>query len=76
MRHIFFLVFYASEAHIIYLTVSSSFLISFVMGGGGVGPGILKFFGPQMALAYLLNAISQGPKSSRIPGPTPSHLPS
>ncbi len=27
--------FYAPEAHIIYLTVSSSFLISFVMGEGG-----------------------------------------
>ncbi len=28
-----FLNFYAPEAHIMYLTVSSSFLISFVMGG-------------------------------------------
>ncbi len=34
----------------------------------------LEFFGPQMALAYWLNAISQGPINSRIPGPTPSPL--
>ncbi len=27
----------------------------------------LQFFGPQMALAYRLDAISQGPKNSRIP---------
>jgi hypothetical protein len=31
--------FYALEAHIMYLTVSSSFLISFVMGGGGGAAG-------------------------------------
>jgi hypothetical protein len=29
------------------------------------------FFVPQMALAYRLDAISQGPKNSRIPGPNP-----
>jgi hypothetical protein len=28
----------------------------------------LKFIGPQMALVYRLDAISQGPKNSRIPG--------
>ncbi len=28
-------IYYAPEAHIMYLTVSSSFLINFVMGGGG-----------------------------------------
>jgi hypothetical protein len=39
-----------------------------------MGPGNLKFFGPQMALAYGLNAISQGPKNSRIPGPNPLPL--
>jgi hypothetical protein len=38
---------------------------------GGFGPGNLKFFGPQMALPYWLDAISQGPKNSRIPGPNP-----
>jgi hypothetical protein len=27
------------------------------------------FFGPQTALAYRLDASSQGPKNSRIPGP-------
>jgi hypothetical protein len=32
------------------------------------------FFGPQMALAYRLDAISQGPKNSRIPGPKPLPL--
>jgi hypothetical protein len=75
-----------------YLTVSSSFLISFVMGGSGpsrlikflyspappppqYGPLIHKFFGPQMAVAYRLDAISQGPKNSRIPGPNPLPLP-
>jgi hypothetical protein len=35
-----------------------------------------EFFWPQMALAYRLDAISQGPKNSQIPGPNPSHLPS
>jgi hypothetical protein len=30
----------------------------------GVGPGNLEFSGPQMALAYRLDAISQGPKKS------------
>ncbi len=33
-------------------------------------------FGPQMALVYRLDAISQGPKNSQIPGTTPSHFPS
>jgi hypothetical protein len=42
--------------------------------GRGKGPGILKFFGPQMALAYQLDDISQGPKNSRIPGPNPLPL--
>ncbi len=32
--------------------------------GGRLGPGILDYFGPQMALAYRLDAISQGPKNS------------
>ncbi len=41
--------------------------------GRGLGPGNLEFFGPQMALAYRLNAISQRPKNSRFPGPNP-HL--
>ncbi len=53
---------YAPEAHIMYLTVVSWFLISFV------------FFGPQMSLAYRLDAISQGPKNSRIPGSNPLPL--
>ncbi len=39
--------------------------------GRGLGPGNLEFIGPQMALAYRLDAISQGPKSSRFPGPNP-----
>ncbi len=43
--------------------------------GGGLRPGKLEFFGPQMALAYRLDAISQGPKNSRIPGPNPLPLP-
>ena len=34
----------------------------------------LVFFGPQMALACRLDAISQGPKNSRIPGPNPLPL--
>jgi hypothetical protein len=32
------------------------------------------FFVPQMALAYRLDAISQGPKIFRIPGPNPLPL--
>jgi hypothetical protein len=39
----------------------------------GKWEGNLEFFGPQMALAYLLDAISQDPKNSRFPGP--NHLP-
>jgi hypothetical protein len=31
--------------------------------GRGLGPGNLKIFGPQMALAYWLDAISQGRKN-------------
>ncbi len=42
--------------------------------GRGLGPGYLKFFGPQMALAYRLDAISQGQKNSRFPGPIPLPL--
>ncbi len=33
-----------------------------------------QVFGPQMALAYQLDAISQGPKNSQIPGPNPLPL--
>ncbi len=33
-----------------------------------------SLFGPQMALAYRLEAISQGPKNSRFPGPNPLPL--
>jgi hypothetical protein len=36
--------------------------------------GKWKFFGPQMALAYWLDAISQGPKKSQFPGPNPLQL--
>ncbi len=36
--------------------------------GRGSGPGNLDFLGPQMALAYHLDAISEGPKNSRFPG--------
>jgi hypothetical protein len=50
--------------------------ISITRGSGRrLGPGILEFFGPQMALAYRLDAISQGPKNSRIPGPNLLPLP-
>ncbi len=31
--------------------------------GRGLGPGNLEVFGPQMALASRLDAISQGPKT-------------
>jgi hypothetical protein len=37
-------------------------------------PMIYELFGPQMALAYWLDAISQGPKISRLPGPNPLSL--
>jgi hypothetical protein len=38
--------------------------------GKGLGPGNLEFFGPQMALAYWLDAISQGLKTLDFQGPT------
>jgi hypothetical protein len=44
------------------------------VSGRGLGPGNLNFFGPHMALAYRLNAISQGPKESQFPGPDPLPL--
>jgi hypothetical protein len=34
----------------------------------------LWVFGPQMALAYRLDAILQGPKNSQFPGPNPLPL--
>ncbi len=40
----------------------------------GSGPGNLDFFGPQMALAFGLNASSHYPKNSRFPGPNPLPL--
>ncbi len=43
--------------------------------GGGLGPGIPEFFGPQMELAYQLGPISKGPKNLGIPGPNPLPLP-
>ncbi len=36
---------------------------------------ITHFVGPQMALAYQLDAISQGLKTLEFQGPTPSHFP-
>jgi len=42
--------------------------------GRGLCPGNLKFFGPQKALAYRLDAISQGPTNSQFPGPNPLSL--
>ncbi len=42
--------------------------------GGCVGSAVRNSFLPQMALAYRLDAISQGPKNSRIPGPNPLPL--
>ncbi len=38
--------------------------------GRGLGPGYLEFFGPQMALAFQLDAISQEPKNLAQPPPT------
>ncbi len=40
----------------------------------GDGPWNLEFFGPQMALAYRLDAISQGPKNFQFSGPNPLPL--
>ncbi len=42
--------------------------------GKGLDPGNLDIFRPQMALAYQLDAISQGPKKSRFPGLKPLPL--
>ncbi len=44
------------------------------LGGWPWKIGNLEFFGSQMSLAYQLDAISQGPKNSRIPGPNPLPL--
>jgi hypothetical protein len=44
--------------------------------GGGWTMEFSSFFGPQMALAYWFDAISQGPKTFEFQGPTPSHFPS
>jgi hypothetical protein len=45
------------------------------MGGGQCGNvTLLHWRGAQMALAYRLDAISQGPKKSRFPGPHPLPL--
>ena len=43
--------------------------------GEGWAPEFSRFFGPQKALAYRLDANSQGPKNSRIPGPKTLPLP-
>jgi hypothetical protein len=46
----------------------------FVAVGGGARRKFYapeRPFMPQMTLAYRLDAISQGPKNSRIPGPNP-----
>ncbi len=53
-------------AHIIYTVLCIMFLMRAYP---------FRVFGPQMALAYRLDAISQVPKNSRFPGPNPSHLP-
>ncbi len=37
--------------------------------GRGLGPGNIEFFGPQMALAFRFNAISQDQKKSRFSEP-------
>ncbi len=39
--------FYVPVAHIMYLTVSSSFIISFVMGGSGPSRAIKFLFAPE-----------------------------
>jgi hypothetical protein len=73
-----------------YFTVSSSFLISFVMGGATRAGGLSSLMHlsgrsrvplftcsskePQMALAYQFDAIAQGPKNSQFPGPNPLPL--
>ncbi len=45
--------------------------ITWASARDGVGPWKSRVFGPQMAFAYQLDAISQGPKNSRFPGPNP-----
>ncbi len=46
-----------------------AFPLRWQVGGGW------EFFGPQMALAYWLDAISQGPKTLEFQGPPPSTCP-
>jgi hypothetical protein len=46
-----------------------------IFSGRGLGLEISKFFGPQMALAYQLDAISHDPKKTLdFPGPDPLPL--
>jgi hypothetical protein len=52
------IIFYAPEAHITYLTISSSFLISFVMGESG----------PSRVIKFLY---SPGPPPPHSMGPRP-----
>jgi hypothetical protein len=60
-----------------HVTVCCWFLISFVVGGGGeqCGHDFTALEGLQMALAFRLDAISQGPKKSCFQGPTPQTCP-
>jgi hypothetical protein len=45
-----------------------------VSGRYQIDPKGADFFGPQMAFAYPLDAISRGPKKYRYPGPNPLPL--
>jgi hypothetical protein len=50
-------------------------VIKFLYAPAPPPPTVSQFFvGPQMTLAYLLDAISQGPKNSRYPVPNPLPL--
>jgi hypothetical protein len=60
---------YSPLHNVLYVCISITWA-----SGRGLGTGILEFFWPQMALAYWLYAISQGPKNSRIPESNPFPL--
>ncbi len=72
---------YFPEGSFVWLTFCHSACVMILMraddplrGQVGGGPWKSRVFGSQTALAYLLYAISQGPKNSQFPGPASQFL--
>jgi hypothetical protein len=58
----------------LYIMVSDACRLMTWASGRGVGPWKSQYFWAPKALAYQLDAISQGPKSSLLPGINPLPL--